>query len=208
MWSEQGTAVALSGDGTILAIGAPNYNGQGLGPFGIIYIFAGKANIWIEQTRVYPANAIGNPQIGHNLAISSDGSSIFVGGVNDNNGIGATFVFLRNGDDWIQNAKLIGTGASGEAYQGVGLSLSKEGKVLAVGGNFDNMLVGAVWIFVYNGTQWIQQGPKLIGTNATSPTRQGTSTALSLNGQYLVIGGPNDASLTGAVWMWGLGYFS
>jgi len=119
--------------------------------------------------------------------------------------VGATFVFERNGDDWIQNAKLIGTGASGGASQGTGLSLSKDGKVLAVGGNYDNMAAGAVWIFVYNGTQWIQQGPKLIGTNGSSLAKQGTSTALSMDGQYLVIGGPYDANMAGAVWMWGSG---
>lgn len=99
----------------------------------------------------------------------------------------------------------VGSGSSGTAQQGISIALSNDGLTLAVGGNTDNTNIGAVWIFTRStatSTTWTQQGSKLVGTGGLGTPKQGTSVALSANGNYLVVGGSNDNSGIGAVWVW------
>ena len=49
--------------------------------------------------------------------------------------------------------------------------------------------------------QFVQQGPKLVGTGAVGRASQGTSVALSGNGDTALIGGPGDDRSMGAVWV-------
>ena len=100
-----------------------------------------------------------------------------------------------------QGSKIVGTGASGSAYQGESCTLSADGNTLAVGGVGDNTFAGATWVFIRSGGVWIQQGTKLVGTGAAGAARQGESCALSADGNTLAIGGCNDNSFTGAVWI-------
>ena len=51
---------------------------------------------------------------------------------------------------------------------------------------------GAVWVFTRSGRTWTQQGPKLVGTGALGDAVQGTSVALSGDGNTALVGGPGD----------------
>ncbi len=47
---------------------------------------------------------------------------------------------------------------------GSSVSLSSDGSRLAVGGPFDNDVVGATWVFQYDGSVYNQLGEKLVGS--------------------------------------------
>lgn len=49
---------------------------------------------------------------------------------------------------------------------------------------------------------WSQQGNKLFANDASGASAQGTSIALSANGNTLAVGGPADNSNNGATWIW------
>jgi hypothetical protein len=67
-----------------------------------------------------------------------------VGGVTDNAGIGAVWVFTRSAGVWTQQgSKLVGTGVVGNAEQGQSVALSADGNTAIVGGGFENN-IGAV----------------------------------------------------------------
>ena len=108
-----------------------------------------------------------------------------------------------------QGAKLVGTGAVGNAGQGVSVALSSDGNTALVGGPADNGGVGAAWVFTRSGTTWTQQGQKLVGTGAAGDANQGTSVALSSDGNTALVGGANDdvmgaapyQAAGGAVWV-------
>ncbi len=100
-----------------------------------------------------------------------------------------------------QGAKLVGTGAVGPAFQGTSVALCADGNTALVGGNSDNGQVGAVWVFTRSGGVWIQQGAKLVGTGAVGPAFQGTSVALSSDGNTALVGGALDNNPTGGVWV-------
>jgi hypothetical protein len=91
-----------------------------------------------------------------------------------------------------QGGKLVGTGATGAAQQGTAIAVSADGNTAIVGGPTDNSSVGAAWIYVRNGSTWSQQGGKLVGTGETGAAKQGTSVAISADGNTAVLGGPTD----------------
>ena len=67
-------------------------------------------------------------------------------------------------------SKLVGTGALGQAHQGVSVALSADGGTAIVGGPDDNGNVGAAWVYTLSGRVWTQQS-KLAGTG---PSRRST----------------------------------
>jgi hypothetical protein len=144
----------------------------------------------------------GNARQGNSVALSGDGTTAIVGGPNDNMQIGAAWVFTRGINGGVQQgAKLVGTNNVGSAQEGTSIALSADGNTAIVGGPFDNNEVGAAWVFTRSGSVWNQQGAKLVGTNAIGNARQGTSVALSADGNTALVGGPYDGSFTGAAWV-------
>src|SRR5262249_22584150 len=139
---------------------------------------------------------------GTSVALSAGGNTVIVGGNNDN-GTGAAWVFTRSGGVWTQQGpKLVGTNGV-SASQGVSVALSADGNTAIVGGPQDNNGDGAVWVLTRSGGVWSQQGNKLVGTGAFGNAAQGSSVALSADGNTAIVGGPTDggAGSVGAVWV-------
>ncbi len=148
-------------------------------------------------------DAVGASAQGISVALSADDKTAIVGGLGDNNLIGAAWVYHRYGNSWIQQgSKLVGTGAAGTAEQGRSVALSADGTTAIVGGEEDDSLTGAAWIYTLTGNAWTQQGNKLVGTGAVGKAWQGTSVALSADGNTAIVGGQYDDSYMGAVWIY------
>ena len=99
-----------------------------------------------------------------------------------------------------QGPKLVGSGIAGSPQQGASVALSADGNTAIVGGPSDGS-TGAAWVFTRSGRVWNQQGLKLVGTGAVGNAQQGTSVALSADGNTAIVGGPGDSSQAGAVWI-------
>ena len=100
--------------------------------------------------------------------------------------------------------KLVGAGGDNTveaSFQGQGVALSADGTTAIVGGSYDNTEIGAAWVYTRAGNIWSQQGPKLVGSGVSGNPAQGRSVALSADGNTALIGGPQDDSSTGAVWV-------
>jgi hypothetical protein len=127
-----------------------------------------------------------------------------VGGAADNQLAGAVWIYARNNGVWSQQGtKLVGTGAVGEAAQGVSVALSADGNTAIVGAAGDNANAGAAWLYTRNNGVWSQQGEKLVGAGAIGSAAQGHSVALSADGNTAMISGPHDGGSTGAAWVFG-----
>ena len=198
-----GSGVSLSLDGSLLAVGAI-YKGNT--DVGGAYIFEQSGSTWTPIATLVGTGATDNALQGYSVSLSADGTTVAVGGVADNNYVGATWVFTRapNGT-WVQQGeKLLGIGVVGTSRQGSSVSLSADGNTLAVGADDDNLSLGATCVFVRapNGT-WTQQGPKLVGTGVVDgvSSRQGRSVSLSWDGNTLAVGGSLDDDSLGATWI-------
>jgi len=86
-----------------------------------------------------------------------------------------------------QGAKLVGSGATGVAEQGYGVSLSADGNTLLVGGPYDSNSKGAGFVFMRSGGAW-SGSVKLVGTGyAGTFSQMGRSAALSSDGTRVAI---------------------
>ncbi|UAY53158.1 FG-GAP repeat protein [Ferruginibacter albus] len=194
--SSQGQSVAVSSDGNTAIIGAPK-DANGIGAS---WVFIRSAGIWTQQTKLVATDAIDASAQGQCVAISSDGNTAIVGGNFDNGGIGASWIFVRSGGVWTQQAKLVATDASGGSQQGYSVSLSSDGNTAVVGGYTDNDGIGASWIFIRSGGVWTQQA-KLVATDAIGNANQGQAVCISADGNTTIIGGRADNNNMGASWI-------
>jgi len=188
LWS-QGASVAVSADGNTAIVGGPSDNRT----TGAAWVFARSGDAWTQQGSKLVGSGAGKPPLppgqGMSVAVSADGTTAIVGGW----GAEAAWVFARSGSVWTQQGKkLIGTGAVGNARQGTSVALSADGNTAIVGGWSDNGKTGAAWVFTRSGGVWTQQGKKLVGGDAVGSARQGTSVALSADGNTAIVGGPGD----------------
>jgi hypothetical protein len=165
----------------------------------------------IQGAKLFPGGAVGAPALGNSIAMTPDGTTAIVGGYQDTGGVGAAWVFVRNGSDsgstWTQQGvKLTGTGEVGNGTFGSSVAISEDGNTVVVGGAMDNSGAGAAWVFTRSGETWTQQGSKLTGAgegNTNGGGRFGAGVALSADGNTALIGGSRDyngISNPGAVW--------
>ncbi len=197
--STQGTSVSISSDGNTAIVGGPSDNSNK----GAAWVFTRSSGVWTQQgLKLVGTGSVGNSKQGNSVAISSDGNTAIIGGYGDNANTGAVWVFTRSGGVWTQQGtKLVGSGSVGGSYQGYSVAISSDGNTAVIGGPYDNVSAGAIWVFTRSGGVWTQQGAKLIGTGAVGGAYQGISVAISSDGNTAIVGGFGDNSFAGAVWV-------
>ena len=91
---------------------------------------------------------------GISVAISADGNTAVVGGYGDNNNQGAIWIYTRTGGIWTQQgSKLVGTGGSITANQGIAVAINADGNTV-LSGAYSDGTIGATWVFTRTGTTW------------------------------------------------------
>jgi uncharacterized protein YdbL (DUF1318 family) len=159
-----------------------------------------------QGPKLVGTGAVGQSAQGFSVALSADGSTAILGGIEDNSYSGAAWVYSCRSQDHLwtqQGSKLVGTGAVGDAQHGYSIALSSDGNTAIVGARADNSNTGAVWVYTRSSNGlWTQQGSKLVGTGAVGKSTQGWSVALSGDGNTALVGGPADNSNTGVVWVY------
>jgi hypothetical protein len=195
----QGGSVAISADGNTAIVGGWVDNSWA----GAAWVFVRSGGVWSQQgSKLVGTGAVGTiAQQGQSVAISADGNTAIVGGYFDDPA-GAAWVFTRSGGVWTQQgSKLVGTGAVGPAMEGWSVAISADGNTAIVGGTDNNSSAGAAWVYTRSGGAWSQQGNRLVGTGAVGAARQGTSVAISGDGNTAIVGGYID-NPAGAAWVY------
>ncbi len=78
---------------------------------------------------------------------------------------------------------------SAGADESIGGSPQRDPPLSARTDTNDNTFIGATWVFVWNGSAWVQQGGKLVGSNPfVNEPRQGGSLGISGDGNTAIIG--------------------
>lgn len=198
-----GFSVAISGNGTRVAVGAPGVSTES----GELRVYQLTAGVWTQLG----ATILNGDDFTHAISMSSDGSRIAVSAPYDDvNGsaTGTTRVYAWNGTAWTQlGGNIIGEAAGDQS--GISVSLSGDGTTLAIGAPYNDgggANVGHVRVYRFNGASWTQLGADVDGTiNGTQGDQLGTSVSLSSNGTRLIAGGPLNSvariySLVGTTW--------
>eukprot|EP00956_Cyclotella_meneghiniana_P035031 scaffold110478_cov36-Cyclotella_meneghiniana.AAC.1 len=191
-YDQSGRSVSLSGDGNVLAIGAPS-NG-GFAGSGHVRVFKLVNNSWTQVGQDIDGEAASD-QSGHSVSLSSDGNVLAIG-ANGNDGIGSNSGHVRvfkldtNTNSWTQVGQDIDGENSGDR-SGISVSLSSDGNVLAIGaymnGSYDSgYSSGHVRVFKLVNNSWNQVGQDIDGEAANDFS--GVSVSLSSDGNVLAIG--------------------
>ncbi|MDA8552006.1 hypothetical protein N9K78_01810 [Aquiluna sp.] len=184
---QSGFSVALSSDGSRVAIGARKNAGNGKDS-GHVRIYDYDGDSWTQVGGDIDGEAL-NDESGSSVALSSDGSRVAIGAIdNDGNGSnsGHVRVYELNSGTWTQ----LGSDIDGEAandQSGFSVALSSDGSRVAIGAYTDD-LTGRVGIYDWNGSAWVQVGSDIDGEAAGDYS--GHSVALSSDGSRVAIGAP------------------
>ena len=196
-WDQSGEGVSLSADGNTVAIGAIRNDGGGNNAGHVrVYDFDGTS--WHQLGADIDGEAEWD-QSGEGLSLSADGNTVAIASVrNSDNGnyAGHVRVFSYDGTAWVQQ----GADIDGEAENdnsGSSVSLSADGKTIAIGAEGHDSYTGQVRVFEFDGTEWIQQGAGIDGEAENDWS--GASVSLSADGSIVAIGAPyHDGNATDA----------
>jgi Flp pilus assembly pilin Flp len=184
-----GFSVSLSSDGSILAIGAHNNDGNGSAS-GHVRVYENLSGTWTQVGQDIDGEAAGDFS-GFSVSLSADGSILAIGAyLNDGNGSnsGHVRVYENLSGTWTQ----VGVDINGEAVSdnsGISVSLSADGSILAIGavGNDDQDInAGHVRVYQNVAGTWTQIGDDIEGEAAVDYS--GVSVSLSDDGLTLAIG--------------------
>ena len=199
---ESGYSVSLSSDGTRVAVGAPDNDGNG-NYAGHVRVYKLENGAWTQIGSDIDGEAVGDFS-GYSVSLSSDGTRVAVGApYNGGNGTNAGHVRvykLENGA-WTQ----IGSDIDGEAAgdeSGWSVSLSSNGTRVAVGAhkndNSNGINVGHVRVYKLENGAWTQIGGDIDGEAAYD--KSGYSVSLSSDGTQVAVGArDNDRNENNAV---------
>ncbi len=87
----EGYSVGISADGNTIVFGGRNDN---LG-IGAAWVYTNNNGIWTERSKLVGNGNVDGSIQGQSVAISEDAGTVMVGGYQDNNGMGASWVFVN-----------------------------------------------------------------------------------------------------------------
>jgi hypothetical protein len=184
-----GYSVALSSDGTVVAIGARYNDDNGLAA-GHVRVYKNIAGTWTQIGSDIDGEAAGD-YLGISVSISSDGSVVATGATfNSGNGFfaGHVRIYENIAGTWTQ----IGSDIDGEVaydYSGSSVSLSDDGSVVVIGATHNDgngTDAGHVRIYENIAGSWTQVGNDIDGEAASDYS--GRFVSLSADGSIVAIG--------------------
>jgi len=217
-----GTSLALSKDGSVLAIGAEGEAGVSQGGWdvppndnstpgaGAVYVFRNGASGWVQEAYLKNWGAESARSFGHSVAISDDGSLIVAGAPGD--GLpstpsrgGAVTVYAKQvGHWWALNQAAAPTRQAGSLF-GWTVALSGDGSTLTVGarteypaGTTSTVRTSPGAVYVFNQPRALYMAPPIRLALDLDYADFGFALSLSKDGKTLAVGAPAQTNvLTG-----------
>ncbi|MDA0900347.1 MAG: Ig-like domain-containing protein [Proteobacteria bacterium] len=178
-----GNSVAISNDGTIVAIGITKEEGGG-----IVRVYKYSSDSWSQLgSDIISADTAAGDYFGYATSLSNDGTILAVGATDmgsDNNGPGAASVYQYSSGSWTQLGSTI-NGIDANDWFGRSVSLSGNGQIVAIGSDRHDSSKGQVRIYEYVSGSWSQLGSDIDGN---SGDRLGRAVSLSDDGSIIALG--------------------
>jgi hypothetical protein len=185
-----GYAVAISGDYAVA--GAPFDDIGSNNSQGSVYVFHRINGNWTQEAKIIAADGGINDQFGSALAMVGD--TVLIGAPHDSVGgvsKGSAYIFIRNGTNWVQQAKLFSP--DGSTFDEFGYSVSINSYFALIGCPGDdigaNTNQGSAYLYTRTGSAWTLT-KKLMATGAAAGDEFGRSVSIDLN--FAIVGSPKD----------------
>lgn len=192
-----GHAVAMSGDGTIVASVASHDNNPGTDDGSVFFWKKNTLGEWY----VYQINrdATNQVKLGHwngsCMSMSRDGSTLVIGAPETDVSIsnsGRAYLYTQTAGVWNLVKELYASDAADGDYFGTSTSISSDGSVIVVGAERDDAPAadqGSAYIYHKSGGTWPStQSQKITMAENDDSSFFGSSVALSDDGYTLVVG--------------------
>jgi hypothetical protein len=196
-------SISLSSDGSIVAVGATENDGNGNNASGHVRIFEWNNGTW-NQLGVDIDGEAESDRSGSAVSLSSNGKIVAIGATgNDNNGASSGHVRIFFWNITITAWEQMGSAIVGEAAYdafGFSVSLSSDGSTVAIGSTDVSDISfygGHVRIFEWKDEVWNQLGNAIEGEAGFD--RSGSSVALSGDGLLVAIGAKGNGGGSGHV---------
>ena len=219
-----GRSVSLSSDGTIVAIGAPDNDGNGSNS-GHVRVYEYSGSSWSQLGADIDGDSSGDYS-GRSVSLSSDGTIVAVGApYNDGNGSnsGHVRVYQYSDSSWSQPVLDI-DGEAADNYSGYSVSLSSDGTIVAVGAPYNDgngsdsghvrvydietPTISSVSLAADNSTITVTTSKSVYNSSGGSSDLEATDFALSISGgsATLTSATPTSISKTSqSIWVLGVG---
>jgi len=219
-----GYSVSLSSDGTIVAIGAPDNDGNGSNS-GHVRVYEYSGSSWSQLGADIDGDSSGDYS-GRSVSLSSDGTIVAVGApYNDGNGSnsGHVRVYQYSDSSWSQPVLDI-DGEAADNYSGYSVSLSSDGTIVAVGAPYnggngsdsghvrvydiETPTISSVSLAADNSTITVTTSKSVYNSSGGSSDLEATDFALSISGgsATLTSATPTSISKTSqSIWVLGVG---
>jgi DNA-binding beta-propeller fold protein YncE len=195
-----GNDVAISGETAV--IGVPGDDAAGTNS-GSAYVYVRGAMGWTLQAILSASDAEGNEHFATSVAL--EGDTAVIGAVWDRHepglgwpgGQGSAYVFTRSGTVWTEAAKLVASDPDWGSWFGAAVSVSLG--TIVVGAPYQevpNVQKGAAYVFAPSGATWSETG-RLVASDGERDDLFGQS--VSIEGQTLIVGAPQDDLAPGAL---------
>lgn len=153
----------------------------------------------VTESHITATDGEQHNRFGYSISLSA--GTVLVGAPHDDSSgfedADSAYVFVRDGANWIHQAKLIGADSVMGDFFGAAAALS--GDTAVVGAPLDDTAggvdAGSVYVFVRVGTTWTQQA-KLTASDAAPDDRFGSS--VSIEGNTAIVGAPFDNTAVGS----------
>jgi hypothetical protein len=151
--------VAVDGDTAV--IGAP-YRDETGRDSGAAYIFEWNGYNWIQTAKLLPDDE-NKPIFNFGDAVAISGDTVVIGNPDAfsyrEDRMGVAYVFVRDGNTWTQQAKLVADDTSSQIYFGTTVDI--DGDTVVVGNPYGyqpgNIGDGAAYVFKRSGSTWSQE---------------------------------------------------
>lgn len=182
-----GASAAISGDYAV--VGAPLADLNGKEDCGAAYIFKREGSGWRRQAKLSAGTGLPWDYFGSSVAISGD--TVIVGAsyaeVDGLYTAGAAYIFKRQNESWVEQARLSSTNPAAGEYFGHSVAISGNHAMVGVDTSNDNLYNPKVYIYHFDGTTWIPRA-QLSPSDPESYWHFGNS--VSINGDYAAVGAP------------------
>lgn len=178
-----GSTVAISADGTVIAIGVPSTSV----PLneGIVYLYTRQNSTWVLRQTVVASDIVAGDLFGRSVALSSNGKYLLVGATNKAPS-GKAYEFVLRGPTWLQENTFLPTGPA-TAF-GSSIGISGDGTVALFGaGAVSN--IGSAYIDFRSPDNIWKQPFTFVGHAANAAF--GYAVALSADGAFAAVGAPD-----------------
>ena len=191
---ESGLTVSLSSDSSIVAIGAPLNDGNGINS-GQVRVYKNISGTWTQIGSDIDGEAAGD-ESGWTVSLSSNGSTVAIGAMyNAGNGTdaGQVRIYENISGTWTQ----IGSDIDGEAagdQSGTSVALSSDGSIVAIGAHYNDgngADAGHVRVYENISGTWTQMGSDIDGEAAGDVS--GNCVSLNASGTTVAIGAPRNS---------------